>query len=76
MSEENVPNSAVLELIKIINANDYCDIDKITISEDELFEKTKWLDRKIFDESFDKIFDIEIKMIDEGEETDSFYVHT
>ena len=76
MSEENVPNRAVLELIKIINANGYCDIDRITISENELFEKTKWQDRKYFDECFDKIFDIEIMMIDEGEETDSFFVHT
>jgi hypothetical protein len=76
MSEDNVPPKEVLEIVKIINENHWCDIDKITVSENELFEKMGWNDRQLFDTNFDRLFKVEIRMIDDGEETDSFFVHT
>ena len=75
MDEENVPRKEVFEIINIINENGWCDVDKITISENELFDKLGWPNRTLFDRHFEKLFEVEIKMVDNGEETDSFFVH-
>lgn len=45
------------------------------MSPDELFEKTKWTDRSQFDKTLEELFAIEVKMINDGEETDSFFMH-
>src|SRR6476620_5757538 len=76
MSEEKLPSESTLKLIQTINENGWCDIDKITVSEKELFQKLKWNDEKLFNEAFAELFDVEIKMVDNGKETDSFFVHT
>ncbi|MBL0032997.1 MAG: hypothetical protein IPP27_12795 [Bacteroidetes bacterium] len=65
----------LMELIKIITENNFNNTDKIIVSADTLFEKSAWTDRLKFDLAFDKLFDIEVKMIDDGKETDSFYMH-
>ena len=44
-------------------------------SAEELFEKTEWTDRNKFDKTFEELFEVEVKMIDDGEETDSFFIH-
>ena len=75
MSEEKLPSESTLKLIQTINENGWCDIDKITVSAKELFQKLKWNDEKLFNEAFAELFDVEIKMLDNGKETDSFFVH-
>ena len=75
MSEEKLPSESTLKLIQIINENGWCDIDKITVSKKELFQKLKWNNEKLFNEAFAELFDVEINMLDNGEETDSFFVH-
>ena len=75
MIDENVPSEKVLEIIKIVTENNWCDIDRISISEDELFAKIKWTDRNQFDKFFAEIFEVKIRMVDEGKETDTFFVH-
>jgi hypothetical protein len=75
MTDENAPCENVLEIIKVITENNWCEIDQITISEDELFNKMNWTDRNLFDKSFAEIFEVNIRMVDNGEETDTFFVH-
>lgn len=76
MQEENVPPKEVLEIIHVIHENHWCDIDKITVSKNELFEQMGWNDRQLFDTNFDRLFKVTISMIDDGEESDSFLLHT
>jgi len=75
ITEENVPSDDVFELIEIIIFNDYNKTDLIIVPADEIFEKTGWHDRNKFNQAFDKLFEIEIKMVDNGKETDSYFLH-
>jgi len=75
MTEDNVPSDDLIELIQIIKNNEFNITDKVIVSPDELFKKTKWTDRNKFDKTFDELFEVEVKMIDDGEETDSFFMH-
>lgn len=75
MSEDKVPSDDFIELIQIIKNNGFNRTDKVTVSPDELFEKTGWKDRNKFDNTFEELFEVEVKMIDDGEETDSYFMH-
>lgn len=75
MSEDKVPSDDLIELIQIIKNNGFNRTDKVTVSPDELFEKTGWKDRNKFDNTFEELFEVEVKMIDDGEETDSYFMH-
>lgn len=75
VTEDNVPSDDLIELIQIIKNNEFNRTDKVIVSADELFEKTEWTDRNKFDKTFDQLFEVEVKMIDDGEETDSFFMH-
>ena len=74
MKNEDVPSQNTFKIMQIINENNWCDIDKIIISEDKLLEISK-MEKEIFEKAFDELFEVEIRMIDDGEETDTFYVH-
>ena len=74
MKDENVPSKECFELMQIINENNWCDIDKIIVSEEKLFEISK-MEKSTFENAFDELFEVGIKMIDDGEEADTFYVH-
>ena len=76
INEEKVPSTEVLQIIKIINENNWCDVDKIMVSEEELFKKINWNERDFFDKHYNDLFEVEIRMVDDEEETDSFFVHT
>lgn len=65
----------VIELIKIMKDNNVFQGDKINISREEIFKATKWSDREKFLKTYNTLLEIEVKMIDEDEETDSFFVH-
>jgi hypothetical protein len=75
MTEDNVPSEDVVELIKIINDNDLIDVDKIMIKSEDLFKLTGWNDKDKFKKSLNDLFEIEVRMIDNKEETDSFFIH-
>lgn len=75
MSEEKLPAESTLKLIEAINENGWCDTDKISISKKELFQKLNWNNEKLCNEALAELFDMEIKMVDSGKETDSFFVH-
>jgi len=75
ISDQSVPSRNALEIIKIITENNWCEIDKIIVTKDELFLKTGWESREKFNKSLAEIFNVEIRMVDDGEETDSFFIH-
>ena len=74
MKDKNIPSKECFELMQIINENKWCDIDKIIVSEQKLLEISE-MEKSIFEKAFDELFEVEIRMIDDGEETDTFYVH-
>ena len=64
-------------LCLLIKNNGYNRNDFITITEAELaasLQKYNW-EEEMAKSLIDKLLDIEVKMIDAGEETDSFFVH-
>jgi hypothetical protein len=75
MTEENVPSEDLIQLIKIIKDNKFNRTDKIIVTADTIYEKSGWTNRSKFNITYDKLFEIEVKMIDDGEETDSYFIH-
>ena len=75
MQEDKVPSNDLLEMIQLIKRNNYNKTDKIIISPDELYKQLAWSDKTRFDKTYDELFEVEVKMIDDGEETDSFFMH-
>ena len=75
MTEDKVPSDELIELIQIIHTNKFNQGDKVTVSPDELFLKTSWSDREKFNMVFDELFEVEVRMVDDGEETDGFFMH-
>ena len=75
MTEENIPFDDLNFLIKIIVDNKLNRNDKIIANETEIFIKSGWTERSKFDKVYNQLFDIEIKMVDNGKESDSFFMH-
>jgi hypothetical protein len=75
MTEQNVPSEDLIKLIKVIKDNKFIRADKIIVTADTIFGKSGWTDMTKFKLVYDKLFDIEVKMIDNGEETDSYFIH-
>jgi DNA repair protein RadC len=64
-------------IISLIKSNNYNLNDKIIIPEEQLLEellKSKW-GKEEAKALINLLLDIEVKMIDDGEETDSFFLH-
>ncbi len=65
------------EICSFIKNNHYSLNDRIIITEEQLLEellKSKWK-KKEAKTLINLLLDIEVKMIDDGEETDSFFLH-
>lgn len=75
VSEQNVPMDDLIQLIEVIKDNKFHRTDKIIVDADKIFEKSGWADRTKFNMTYDILFDIEVKMIDDGKETDSYFIH-
>lgn len=75
ITEKNVPLDDLIQMIKIIKDNKFIRTDKIIVTADTIFKKSGWTNRTKFNLIYDKLFDIEVKMLDNGEETDSFFIH-
>lgn len=76
MLEDNVPEENILELIKVINDKGFVNIDRLTISPENLFKETGWTDFNHFISLLNVLLQVEVKMLDNGEETDSYIIHT
>ncbi len=74
---ENIEFNDLIELIDYILTNKLMEGDKITISEKNLIQKlnlTGWDSQKAT-KSINDLCNISIKMVNNGAETDSFFIH-
>jgi len=80
VSENDIPSDKVFKLAKLLYEKKLLDIDQITISRSELkdlFNKEYNIniDEKSFEVIINSLKGIEVKMIDEGKESDLFFIH-
>ena len=80
LTEEQVPNEDILKIIELLNTDKMLDIDKIILSRDKLFQRfsSKYNSLLSYDEfilMLDELENIKVTMIDEGVETDYFFIH-
>lgn len=75
MTEDNIPSEEVFDLINFIRENNLIDVDKITVPFAELFLRTKGSDFKHFMLLAEELTNIKVRMVDDGEETDTYFVH-
>ena len=73
MAEDNAPNENVKKLVDFLSTNNLVDIDKIIRPIDQL--DIDFIDKSEINNVWDELFEIEVKMIDDGEETDSYFLH-
>ena len=73
MTEENVPSEDVRKVIKYISDHNLLDIDKIIEPIDEL--NLDFIEHSKKGKVINELFDIEVRMIDDGEETDRYFIH-
>ena len=80
MTEEEVPNQSVYMLAKLLHEDALLDIDKISVSRSELYRRYRQAygmseTEREFHEILTSLEDIEVSMIDDGQETDIFFIH-
>jgi hypothetical protein len=73
MTENNVPSEDLRKVIDYLSNNNLIDIDKIITPINEL--NFDFIDQSRKEEVFDELFNIVVRMIDDGEETDSYFIH-
>ena len=76
MTENNVPNDDVKNLIEFLSKNELIDIDKIITPINEL--KIDFIDKSKLDNVCNELFNIEVHMIDDGVESkqsDRYFIH-
>ena len=73
ITEDNVPSEDVRKLIEYLTDNKLIDIDKINKPFDEL--NLDFIEESQREIVINKLFSIEVKMVDSGEETDSYFIH-
>ena len=80
MTEENVPSNDVFKLAELIHKQHLLDIDQLNISVEELRERYNQTCNSVFtQQEFNNILgvleSIVVRMVDSGEETDSYFIH-
>lgn len=73
MTEDNVPSEEVRKVIKYIKDNNLIDIDKIIKPIEEL--NLDFIEKSSKEEVFHELFEIKVRMMDDGEETDTYFIH-
>lgn len=80
INEKNIPSEQSLLIADLIADNNLIDIDQITINREELWKlyQNKY-DKDIsfidFEKHLDVLLGIKVSMIDDGVETDAFFIH-
>jgi hypothetical protein len=78
--EDEIPSEHTVRLIKVLKEEELLDIDRIKPTREELrvifndYYKQN-MDKQSFERIINSLERINIKMVDEGEETDSFLIH-
>jgi hypothetical protein len=73
MNESNVPSDDVKKLLLFLSENNLMDVDKIIKPIHEL--KVDFIENDKLEKVWNELFDIEVRMIDDGEETDGYFIH-
>jgi hypothetical protein len=73
-TEINVPSDDVKKLLEFLSKNNHIDHDKIFTPIEEI--NIDFIDKDNLERVWDELFDIEVRMIDDGEETDSYFIHS
>ena len=76
MTENNIPNDDVKNLIEFLSKNELIDIDKIVTPINEL--EIDFIDKSKLDNVWNDLFNIEVHMIDDGVESkqsDRYFIH-
>jgi len=78
--ENEVPNENVLNLAKLIKRHKLLSIDKIIVKREELRSLynscfSSNLSTEDFSETIEQLEEIEVPMVDEGKETDAYFIH-
>jgi hypothetical protein len=80
MTEENVPSINVFKLIELIHQQNLLDIDQLIISSEELRDRYNESINSVFtQQEFNHILgeleNVVVRMVDDGEETDSYFIN-
>lgn len=79
-TENDAPPKRVMEIVKVIQKENLIDIDRLRVSEDHLYDRTRkifsnGLSRQEFDIGLKELLSIQIPMVDDGIETDIYFIH-
>lgn len=80
VSEEKAPNSQVLKLAKLLNNKKLLSIDQISVTREELRLKYNEMHGTHTTEAefiaiLEELEEVEVPMVDEGKETDAYFIH-
>jgi hypothetical protein len=80
MTEEQAPEGDVLKLARLLNGENLLSIDKISISRDDLLRRYNekyqvLLSKTDFEVVLENLESLEINMVDDGKETDIYFIH-
>ena len=73
MNENKMPADKVLNLLTYLTDNKLLDIDKIKVSVTDI--EIPNCDQEEKEKLFDELFRVKVNMIDNGQETDYYYIH-
>jgi hypothetical protein len=73
ITEDNVPGEEVKNLLDYLSNSKLIDIDKIVYPIAEL--NIYFIEKHKLESVWKELFNIEVRMIDDGEETDSYFIH-
>jgi len=73
MNENKMPADKVLTLLTYLTENKLLDIDKIKVPVTDI--EIPNCDQEEKEELFDELFRVKVNMIDNGQETDYYYIH-
>ncbi len=79
-SEQEVPGANVLKLVKLLNEKKLLSIDQISVTREELklqYNEDYGLNtsESEFSGILKELEEIEVPMVDEGKETDAYFIH-
>lgn len=73
MTENNVPNDNIVDLLTYLTSKNLIYNDHITVPIEEI--DIPGMDKETMNTLFNELFGVVVNMIDNGEETDIFFMH-
>jgi hypothetical protein len=73
MTEQNVPSEQVNDLLAYLKKKGLMDIDKLRVPVTEIDIPN--IDDETKERLFDELFNVSVNMVDQGNETDYYFIH-